>query len=1007
MSTRAPARQESQGAERPKTQAEWFQDLAADAWHRAQTAQAAGNHGEAAAWLDRAHRIAPKDPAIALALAGARIRLGAQAAAEVLLRDLAEGHDFSEIWLSLASVRRSLGDDTEAATALGRALSGHALPSQSHLLAMADGIAADAGLAGWCGLTGDGRLVVSVPGRARPTVLVDGVARRLTRQFVPHGTSRIDVRLGDRELLGSPIAVAAIRRVEGIVRIQDGGLEGWAWHPAAADIDPVLTIQPAEGGPCFTVIADDGNMIAPSPLARPRRFHISAEQLAGMPGLVQVLGPDGRPIMGSPLDPGAEARTAAAIAEALSGRGSSEGAALALRHASIPADIVGRPVAVRPRPGRPVAVIVPVYGNIPLVRDCLTALRETIPADTRVIIVDDASPDPAMAGLLDGFARLPRWKVLRHAVNGGFPTAANTGLAAAAALGSVHDVVLLNSDAIVPPGWLEPLRAIVHAAPDVGTATPLSNDATILSYPDAHGSNPAPTSDALRRLQRWASSANANTAIDIPTAVGFCMYIRQECLADVGGFRTDIFAQGYGEENDFCIRARHRGWRHVAAPGVYVAHVGGQSFGMARGQLVARNLTALERLHPGYHALIAKFQAEDPLADARRRIDVLRWRAGRMQGGAVLLITHDSGGGVERVVRERAAVHRAAGRRVIVLRPLRAREGRDFYVAGWCRLDEIGVEPDALPFANLRYRVPAELSELARLLRADKIAHIETHHLLGHDHAVMRLAEILGVPVETHIHDYALFCPRISLVGRDGRYCGEPADPAACEACVADAGRNTTEDIPIATLRARSASDLATSRRIVVPSADVATRLRRHFNGVAPVVEPLEDDTDLPPERSIPRGATLNVAILGGIGTEKGYDVLLACARNAASRGLKLTFTVIGHTPDDGRLIDTGHVFVTGPYVEQEALALIASLGVHFAWQPSIWPETWCFTLGLAWRAGLRVAAFDIGAPAERIRRTSRGWLLPLGLPPPAINSALLGLTAATNDAFRLSAAGE
>ena len=192
-----------------------------------------------------------------------------------------------------------------------------------------------------------------------------------------------------------------------------------------------------------------------------------------------------------------------------------------------------------------------------------------------------------------------------------------------------------------------------------------------------------------------------------------------------------------------------------------------------------------------------------------------------------------------------------------------------------------------------------------------------------------------------------------------------------------------------------------------MPSADVATRLRRHFNGVAPVVEPLEDDTDLPPERSIPRGATLNVAILGGIGTEKGYDVLLACARNAASRGLKLTFTVIGHTPDDGRLIDTGHVFVTGPYVEQEALALIASLGVHFAWQPSIWPETWCFTLGLAWRAGLRVAAFDIGAPAERIRRTSRGWLLPLGLPPPAINSALLGLTAATNDAFRLSAAGE
>jgi hypothetical protein len=74
---------------------------------------------------------------------------------------------------------------------------------------------------------------------------------------------------------------------------------------------------------------------------------------------------------------------------------------------------------------------------------------------------------------------------------------------------------------------------------------------------------------------------------------------------------------------------------------------------------------------------------------------------------------------------------------------------------------------------------------------------------------------------------------------------------------------------------------------------------------------------------------------------------------------------------------------------------LIHAQNIQLAWQPSIWPETWCFTLGLAWRAGLGVAAFDIGAPAERIRRTGRGWLLPLGLPPAAINSAFLGLRGA------------
>ena len=59
------------------------------------------------------------------------------------------------------------------------------------------------------------------------------------------------------------------------------------------------------------------------------------------------------------------------------------------------------------------------------------------------------------------------------------------------------------------------------------------------------------------------------------------MYLRRDCLDAVGVFRDDLFAQGYGEENDFCLRARHLGWRHVAAPGVFVAHRGAQSFGPA------------------------------------------------------------------------------------------------------------------------------------------------------------------------------------------------------------------------------------------------------------------------------------------------------------------------------------------------------------------------------------------------------------------------------------------
>ena len=146
------------------------------------------------------------------------------------------------------------------------------------------------------------------------------------------------------------------------------------------------------------------------------------------------------------------------------------------------------------------------------------------------------------------------------------------------------------------------MREIAYGAADIGTVTPLSNDATILSYPNPAGRNALPDVAETARLAGAARRVNGGEAIDVPVGVGFCMYIRRACLDAVGLFRADLFAQGYGEENDFCLRARHLGWRHVAATGVFVAHIGGQSFGTAARHLRARNSALLERLHPGYDA---------------------------------------------------------------------------------------------------------------------------------------------------------------------------------------------------------------------------------------------------------------------------------------------------------------------------------------------------------------------------------------------------------------------
>ncbi len=958
--------------------------LAREAFERAQDEAAGGDAAAARRWLERATRLAPHDQTLALALATAYLAHDDQDAA-ARFASLAAAHDVREVWSGLATARRRIGDVPGAAAAIAEALARH-VPDHS-LTALATVIAREAGKPGWCALAGDG--VVTVHAGVATRCQLDGKDVRLRSFRLPpnwRDARWLTVTAADgRHLLGSPIDIRAITRIVGCVAGCDGGVEGWAWQPGDPDADPMLTIEPAVGSKRIRLVATDHSVqVADSGLlARPRGFRVPAAKLAGFAGKLHIRGADGRDLLGSPLDPGSEQRVGAAAAMALAQQ---YPAAKRARRQHIVAAVPALPVdAVAPCPPigvsrrrRSVDIVVPVYGGAALTLACLDSVLADLPPSCRLIVVDDASPDPALRSALDALAARRKIVLHRNRHNLGFPASANVGLTAAAG----HDVVLLNSDTLVAPGWLRDLRDVAYSAANIGTVTPLSNDATILSYPGPAGRNDRPDMAQTRQLAALARRVNHGSVVDIPVGVGFCLYIRRDCLDAVGLLRADVFAQGYGEENDFCLRARHLGWRHVAAPGVFVAHVGGHSFGAAARHLQARNAALLTRLHPGYDALIAAFAAADPLAPVRRKLDLARWRAARHRGTeTVLLITHDAGGGVERQIAAAVTRHQAAGRRVIVLRPARSPDGSKAVLV----CDGM---TDAFP--NLRYALPDELPALIRLLAGERPQLVELHHMVGHHPAILELIGALGTRYEVHVHDYAWLCGRGALVGPDQRYCGEPA-VARCEACVADGGNLIDEDISVAALRQRSAGLFAAASAVLTPSQDTATRISRHFPGITPRAVAHEDDAAAG-EPAVP--ATINgrcrVCIIGAIGIHKGYQVVLECARDAAERELRLDFVIVGHTIDDRRLLATRRVFITGSYASDEAERLIRQQRASLALLPSICPETWSFSLTEAWRAGLRVAAFDIGAPAERIRRSGRGFLLPLGLPANAINNALI-----------------
>ena len=157
------------------------------------------------------------------------------------------------------------------------------------------------------------------------------------------------------------------------------------------------------------------------------------------------------------------------------------------------------------------------------------------------------------------------------------------------AASDAHDVLLLNSDTEVANDWLDRLRAAAYS--DARVARSRRSPTTRRSAAIRASASPTNCRRAATRRAstRCSPQANAGQVVDVPTGVGFCMYIRRDSLDAVGLFDVENFGKGYGEENDFCRRAAEAGWRNLHALDTFVLHTGGVSFGDSKSQRETRS----------------------------------------------------------------------------------------------------------------------------------------------------------------------------------------------------------------------------------------------------------------------------------------------------------------------------------------------------------------------------------------------------------------------------------
>lgn len=259
-------------------------------------------------------------------------------------------------------------------------------------------------------------------------------------------------------------------------------------------------------------------------------------------------------------------------------------------------------------------VIIPIYNAVNALRRCLQSIRRHDCAIAHLLLINDASPDPQIESELADLKPFRcSHEVLRNTKNLGFVGSVNRGFAH-----TQGDVLLLNSDTIVTEGWLQALERCAASNKKIATVTPFSNNAEICSLPDFCRPNPEPADP--ERYAKAARIAGTPSYPELPTAIGFCMWIRRAALVALGDFDRATFGRGYGEENDFCMRASAHGWRSVICDDAYIVHQGGQSFSAEGISPGGENLQRLVARYPHYNAKIAEFIAADPLAIKREAI---------------------------------------------------------------------------------------------------------------------------------------------------------------------------------------------------------------------------------------------------------------------------------------------------------------------------------------------------------------------------------------------------
>jgi len=208
-------------------------------------------------------------------------------------------------------------------------------------------------------------------------------------------------------------------------------------------------------------------------------------------------------------------------------------------------------------------IVMPVWNKRKLTEQCLAGIFQHTRGEYSVIIIDNASDEPAAEYMRDVSRRHPdKIKLIRNSHNAGFTKAVNQGIRAS----SGGYVCILNNDTVVSDDWLGEMIRIAESSPEIGIVNPSSN----------FGAK-KPRNITYEQYAAGRTKDKRGQLVETAGPVGFCYLIKREVIDKIG-LMDECFNPGYFEDTEYAIRARNAGYKSVFAKGAFVFHFEHASF---------------------------------------------------------------------------------------------------------------------------------------------------------------------------------------------------------------------------------------------------------------------------------------------------------------------------------------------------------------------------------------------------------------------------------------------